>query len=260
MGRVGRILWHCWFGWFTVEWGWWHGEIFMWSTYQYSSSLLQWHCGNRTITADVVQCYWFDKRPLRWRHNGRDGVSNHQSHDCLRIRLFRRRSKETSKPRVTGFVRGIRRWPVNSPHEESVTAKCFHLMTSSCSSLVLSPVDHLQNRILKSYHSCHFNSFLPSAVCMRRWTRPALAPSYFLNQSWVIVNWTLMLILPHSGANCPCPGVGVTKPILSVPLFSEFFSIFETHVRYWISCLYWTGIAAAQLWRYLSNMNVIQRI
>ena len=30
------------------------------------------------------------------------------------------------------FVRGIHRWPVNSPHKWPVTRKMFHLMTSSC--------------------------------------------------------------------------------------------------------------------------------
>ena len=30
------------------------------------------------------------------------------------------------------FVRGIHRWPVNSPHKGPVTRKIFHLMTSSC--------------------------------------------------------------------------------------------------------------------------------
>ena len=40
---------------------------------------------------------------LRWRRNGRDSVSNHQPHDCLLNRLFRRRSKKTSKLRVTGL-------------------------------------------------------------------------------------------------------------------------------------------------------------
>ena len=40
---------------------------------------------------------------LRWRHNGHDSVSNHQPHDCLPNRLFRRRSKKTSKLRVTGL-------------------------------------------------------------------------------------------------------------------------------------------------------------
>ena len=43
---------------------------------------------------------------LKWRHNGRDGVSNHQLHDCLYNRLFRRRSKKTSKFRITGLCAG----------------------------------------------------------------------------------------------------------------------------------------------------------
>ena len=43
---------------------------------------------------------------LRWRHNGSNGVSDHQPQDCLLSRFFRRRSKETSKLRVTGFCAG----------------------------------------------------------------------------------------------------------------------------------------------------------
>ena len=43
---------------------------------------------------------------LQWRHNEHDGVSNHQPHECLLKRLFRRRSKKTSKPRVTGLCEG----------------------------------------------------------------------------------------------------------------------------------------------------------
>ena len=43
---------------------------------------------------------------LQWRHNGRDSVSNHQPHDWLLNRLFRRRSKKTSKLRVTGLCAG----------------------------------------------------------------------------------------------------------------------------------------------------------
>ena len=34
--------------------------------------------------------------------------------------------------------------------------------------------------------------------------------------------------------SCSDPGVGVTKPIPSVPLFSYFFRIAEMHVTYWI--------------------------
>ena len=43
---------------------------------------------------------------LQWRHNGRDGISNYQPHDCLLNRLFRRRSKKSSKLRVTGLCAG----------------------------------------------------------------------------------------------------------------------------------------------------------
>ena len=43
---------------------------------------------------------------LRWRHNGLDGVSDHQPHDCLLSRLYGRRSKKTSKLRVTGLCAG----------------------------------------------------------------------------------------------------------------------------------------------------------
>ena len=44
--------------------------------------------------------------PLQWRHNARDGVLNHQPYDCLLNRLFRGRSKKTSKLRVTGLCKG----------------------------------------------------------------------------------------------------------------------------------------------------------
>ena len=43
---------------------------------------------------------------LQWRHNERGSVSNHQPHGCLLKRWFRRRSKKTSKFRVTGICAG----------------------------------------------------------------------------------------------------------------------------------------------------------
>ena len=52
---------------------------------------------------------------LQWCHNERDGVSNHQPHDCLLNRLFRHRSKKTSKLRVTGLCDGVHRWPDTGP-------------------------------------------------------------------------------------------------------------------------------------------------
>ena len=60
------------------------------------------------------------RKSLRWRHNDHAGVSNHQPRGCLLNRLFRRRSKKTSKLRVTGLKNG------------QLRGKYFHLMTSSC--------------------------------------------------------------------------------------------------------------------------------
>ena len=44
--------------------------------------------------------------PLQWRHNERDGVSNHQRLHCLPNFWFRRRSKKALKLRVTGLCAG----------------------------------------------------------------------------------------------------------------------------------------------------------
>ena len=43
---------------------------------------------------------------LQWRHNKCGGVSNHRRLDCLLNRLFGRRSKKTSKLRITGLCKG----------------------------------------------------------------------------------------------------------------------------------------------------------
>ena len=54
--------------------------------------------------ADIFK--WMLYYPLQWRHYGLDGVSNHQPHHCLLSRLFGRRSKKTTKLRVTGLSAG----------------------------------------------------------------------------------------------------------------------------------------------------------
>ena len=57
-----------------------------------------------------------------WRHNGHDGVSNHQPQHCLLNRFFGGRWKKISKLRVTGLCAGN-----NSPHKWPVTRKIFPL-------------------------------------------------------------------------------------------------------------------------------------
>ena len=72
---------------------------------------------------------------LQWRHNGHDSVPNHQPHDCLLNHLFRRRSKKTSKLRVTGLRAGNSPGTGELPRTNGqLRGKCFHLMTSSYSS------------------------------------------------------------------------------------------------------------------------------
>ena len=94
------------------------------------------------VVADCIHCIWHDDfkvseswntvfvrhqclffPTLPWRHNERDGASNHQPHNCLLNLLFGRRSKKHQSSAPLAFVRGIHRWPVNSPHKGPVTRK-----------------------------------------------------------------------------------------------------------------------------------------
>ena len=91
----------------------------MYNPYESHSSVL--FC---SVYSKNCSCYWFghifrdttlqlgqlpggcEILVLQWRHNWRDGVSNHQPHDCLLNRLFRRWSKKRPKLRVTGLCAG----------------------------------------------------------------------------------------------------------------------------------------------------------
>ena len=76
---------------------------------------------------------------LHWGHNERDGVSINQPHDCSRNRLFRRRSKKTSKLRATGLWVGISPIigefpPQMASNAENVIMDCI-CVTVSCGGL-----------------------------------------------------------------------------------------------------------------------------
>ena len=76
---------------------------------------------------------------LQWRHNGRNGVSNNKPYDCLLNRLFRGRSKKTSKLRVTGLC--TRNSPVTDEFPAQMASNtenvciwwCHHVISSSFS-------------------------------------------------------------------------------------------------------------------------------
>ena len=68
--------------------------------------------------------YWYASAEiltLLWRHNGRDDVSNHQPtivYSTVHVGPDQRKHQNSES---LAFVRGIHRWPVNSPHKWSVT-------------------------------------------------------------------------------------------------------------------------------------------
>ena len=63
---------------------------------------------NKFITLCDIRwyCTLHNRDTLLWRHDGRDGVSNHQPHEYLLNHLFRHRWQKTSKLRVTGLCEG----------------------------------------------------------------------------------------------------------------------------------------------------------
>ena len=79
----------------------------------------------KTNDSGLYRQYGCFVHSLQWRHSGHDSVSNNQPYGCLLNRLFRRRSKKTSKLRVIGLCVGNSPGPVNSPHKGPVTRKMF---------------------------------------------------------------------------------------------------------------------------------------
>ena len=84
-----------------IEYTWYFGSAILQNCESFWSSL---RC-HRWSQQELM--LWSGKHKiLRWRHNEYDGVSNYRRLDCLLNRLFRRRSKKTSKHRVTGLCVG----------------------------------------------------------------------------------------------------------------------------------------------------------
>ena len=74
--------------------------VCIWRVKQADSWLNKFLRRKQTLRPNILVHEIFVKHilvPLQWRHNERDGVSDHQPHDCLLNRLFRR---------VTGLCEG----------------------------------------------------------------------------------------------------------------------------------------------------------
>ena len=90
--------------------------------------------------------------PLHWRHNGRNGVSNHQHHNCLLNPLYRCRSKKTSKPRLTGLCAG------NSPVIDKLPAQ----RASNAENISIWWRHHALSVAIQQQHSYILVSLLPN--------------------------------------------------------------------------------------------------
>ena len=136
---------------------------------------------------------------LQWRHNECDGVSNHQPHECLLNCLFGRRSKKTSKLRITGLCAG------NSPvtgefpaqrasnaengsiwwRHHGVRPQRGRIVTMRSHSLLLVRPFNLRTRQVRIPSMCHsFNGWIPiisliaNPISVWWWIGESVAPAF----------------------------------------------------------------------------------
>ena len=129
---------------------------------------------------------------LRWRHNGCDSVSNHQPHHCLLNRLFRRRSKKTSKLGVTGLCAG------NSPGTGEFPAQ----MASNAEKVFIwwrhhdfRAFEYIKKGYTVGINSlCHFNDL----EMFPKWPRKKTSFNGVLNYN---INVKFAKYIPHNNCN-----------------------------------------------------------
>ena len=106
-GRISYMAQHPWF----------HGIFLCWGSINATHKLCKFYLWKHEYywklidmpslsVAFLYDCVWTcDHFSLQWRRNQHHGVSNHRRLNCLLNRLFKRRSKKTSKLRVTGLCK-----------------------------------------------------------------------------------------------------------------------------------------------------------
>ena len=116
---------------------------------------------------DVTETY--NTTSFRWRHDGRDSVSNHQPHDCLLNCLFRRWSKKTSKLRVTGLCAGNSLGTGEFDDVIMVYAWWCHDMVTLSASLVLYVGIHRRLFVTFVWRHCDPAPIWHQDICSSRW-------------------------------------------------------------------------------------------
>ena len=124
---------------------------------QYFLSMLPIQPWKRWITAHMRPLIYTS---IQLRQNKRDGVSNHRRHDCFFNRCLGTDQRKHQCSASLAFVRGIRRWPMDSPNKGPVKRKCFHLSRHHVRLMVFTPnpkmfytISYVQSVLHKNLHA-----------------------------------------------------------------------------------------------------------
>ena len=197
--------------------------------------------------------YGLSPYPLRWRHNELDSVSNHQPQDCLLNRLFRRRSRKTSKRRATGLCTG------NSPgtgefpaqmtsNEENVSIWWRHHYPHQFWHIVHWLLEHILQSNLNRNIIVAFNNHLK--IPSSKW-RPLLLTSLYstLAAAGEAIDYTITMAPVQWGRQST-----FTYSSTGTVLFHDYFSPSgeqpEQHAPLWKS-------NQNEIWSTLSDINAL---
>ena len=157
---------------------------------------------------------------LLWRHNGRGNVSNHQPHNCLINRLFRRKSKKTSKLRVTGLCTGNSPGTGEFAAQMASNAQNVSIWWRHHESKGMITCDVLSNRA-GFYLICHLEYLLD--ICFMENLR------YFSRPRLTFV-WCISIDVPADGG---LKSLGARASVSKIVYYKVLYSILEQWVEGW---------------------------
>ena len=130
---------------------------------------------------------------FQWRHNERDGVSNHQPHGCLFNHLFKHRWKKTSKLPVTGLCTGNSPVTGEFPAQKASNAENVSSWIFLCGGGLHHLIElDLANLCVFSQHSWRLHSYCKFSITG---SDNGLSSVWHQAIIWTIltfVNWTLL--------------------------------------------------------------------
>ena len=110
----------------------------------------------------------------------KDGIYTDQPHDCLLNRLFKRRSKKTSKLRDPGLCAGNSPGSVNSPHKWPVTRKMFPF-----DDVIMINNRHVDSVVTTMSHELYFTTYIVLQTFKQSIFGPRSAIRWFSYCCWL---------------------------------------------------------------------------